>query len=325
MKDIQPTVSVIVPNYNYAPYLKQRLDSILNQTYQDFELILLDDASSDNSVDVLEQYRDNEHVTHFVVNKTNSGSPFIQWKKGIEMAKGKYIWIAESDDWADLTFLEKCVDKLNDHPDAAYCFTNAFFVNDEGEKYQEKWAVKHLIYPPREYQVYDGKKYAARHLYWYNYVFNASSVVFRKDIAMKVDFGRYTNMKFCGDWQFWTDMALGGKVIAIFENLDYFRRHSRCTTNNGFYSTKDLPEIMAIAKFIEDAVPIGSYKKLVRHGELYKEIRHRKMDAGTRKEMDDEFDRLFGQKRLCYYTRKLNNVLLFLALGISYQKDRIKD
>ena len=61
-KEVQ--VSVIVPNYNYARYLPMRIESILNQTFTDFELILLDDASTDESVSVLEKYRNNKHVSH---------------------------------------------------------------------------------------------------------------------------------------------------------------------------------------------------------------------------------------------------------------------
>ena len=68
-------VSVIVPNYNHAPYLKQRIDSILNQTYQDFELILLDDCSSDMSRDIIESYRTNPHVSQIDYNDINSGTP----------------------------------------------------------------------------------------------------------------------------------------------------------------------------------------------------------------------------------------------------------
>ena len=60
-KEVQ--VSVIVPNYNYARYLPMRIESILNQTFTDFELILLDDASTDESVSVLEKYRNNKHTS----------------------------------------------------------------------------------------------------------------------------------------------------------------------------------------------------------------------------------------------------------------------
>ena len=73
-------VSVIVPNYCHEPYLKERLDSILSQTYEDFELIILDDCSNDRSRDVIEQYSSNPHVSHIVYNEKNSGSTFSHGK-----------------------------------------------------------------------------------------------------------------------------------------------------------------------------------------------------------------------------------------------------
>ena len=99
-------VSVIVPNYCHAPYLRERIDSILNQTYQDFELILLDDCSTDNSREVLESYRNREHVSHILINEQNTGNTFLQWEKGLLLTKGEYVWIAESDDVAEPRFLE---------------------------------------------------------------------------------------------------------------------------------------------------------------------------------------------------------------------------
>ena len=101
-----PTVSVIVPNYNHARFLPQRIESILRQTYQDFELILLDDCSTDDSRAVLSQYASEPRV-RIQFNEVNSGSTFRQWNKGVRLARGKYVWIAESDDYADERLLER--------------------------------------------------------------------------------------------------------------------------------------------------------------------------------------------------------------------------
>ena len=121
--DTVPEISVIVPNYNHARFLRQRIDSILNQTYQDFELILLDDCSTDNSRGVLESYSDNPHVTHIVYNERNSGSAFMQWDKGIQLSQGNWIWIAESDDWAEPDFLKRMASVVAEHPSCGlvYC------------------------------------------------------------------------------------------------------------------------------------------------------------------------------------------------------------
>ena len=117
-----PKVSVIVPNYNHQAYLKERIDTILQQTYQDFELIILDDCSTDNSVNIIESYRDNEHVTHIVLNEQNTGSTFLQWDKGVSLAQGEYIWIAESDDAAHPQFLSTLVEQLEKHPEAVVAY-----------------------------------------------------------------------------------------------------------------------------------------------------------------------------------------------------------
>src|SRR5215469_3050279 len=101
-----PSISVIVPNYNHARFLPMRIDSILRQAFQDFELILLDDCSTDESRVILSSYANNPRV-RIEFNQTNSGTPFKQWNKGVRMARGKYVWIAESDDYADAHFLEQ--------------------------------------------------------------------------------------------------------------------------------------------------------------------------------------------------------------------------
>ena len=105
-----PRVTVIVPNYNHARFLPEQLNSIYRQTYRNFEVILLDDASSDESVSVLKKYaslHSDRTICHF--NETNSGGVFYQWKRGLEIASGDLIWIAESDDFCSPDFLSELV------------------------------------------------------------------------------------------------------------------------------------------------------------------------------------------------------------------------
>ena len=88
-------VSVIVPNYNYEHYIEERIDSILFQTYPIYELIILDDKSTDNSVEKIEQIikKHQEIKIKFIKNEKNSGSVFSQWQKAFSLAKGDYVWI----------------------------------------------------------------------------------------------------------------------------------------------------------------------------------------------------------------------------------------
>ena len=126
-------ISIIVPNYNHSDFLEERIKSILDQTYQDFELLLLDDRSTDNSVDILKKYSDHPKVTHIVINDTNSGSPFKQWVLGIKMATYDYIWIAESDDSSESEFLGKVMSKFSEYPDLAAVYTNSKGLSQSGQ------------------------------------------------------------------------------------------------------------------------------------------------------------------------------------------------
>ena len=141
-KQENPLISVIVPNYNHARYLRKRLDSITYQSYSNIEIILLDDASTDDSREILADYAANDSRIHCHYNEKNSGSPFRQWQKGIDLACGKYIWIAESDDFADLNFLETLVQKLEKNPTVglAYCSSWQVDESDRVIRLLEPWA-----------------------------------------------------------------------------------------------------------------------------------------------------------------------------------------
>src|SRR5690606_4391981 len=95
--------------------------------------IILDDCSTDSSREIIEQYRSHPKITSILYNDQNSGGLFKQWIKGIEAAKGDYIWIAESDDYAAEKFLEETVEATEKDPSAGMVFTNSNIVNIDGQ------------------------------------------------------------------------------------------------------------------------------------------------------------------------------------------------
>lgn len=219
-------VSVILPNYNHAPYLKLRIDSILEQTYPNLELIILDDFSTDNSKDVIESYRNNPKVKLIDYNITNSGSTFIQWRKGIEIAEGDYIWIAESDDYADIHFLEKTVAQLEECG-ASHCFSMSYYIDENNNITKEKE------------EVIEGQKtcnyqdFTTNTMLYGCLIYNASMVIFRKEVVANLDWNLITSFKLCGDWYFWNMTILNGKssVSEVKKPLNYHRRHSSNTSS----------------------------------------------------------------------------------------------
>ena len=239
-----PFVTVIVPNYNYARFLKQRIDSILSQTYQNIEIILIDDCSSDNSRDILEQYRHNRRVKTIIYNKRNSGSPFHQWEKGIELASGDLIWIAESDDYAEPTFLESLVAKFKDDTCSplAFAYCDLTIVNDKNVK-DDTLTINHCHNQPSTVYVYDGESFIRERLVRMCCVCNASSVLFSKAIAVTIS-KKYSKFRTAGDYLFWIMMAERGNVSKVDSQLCYNRRHNNSQTehcnNDGTLSIENL-------------------------------------------------------------------------------------
>ena len=129
-----PLVSIIILNYNHEKFLNQRINSILNQTFQDFELILMDDKSSDNSLKILNKYTNHPKVSHIVVNESNSGSPFKQLVKGLNICKGSFIWIAESDDYSEPDFLEKTIGLFRKDNKLSLVYTDSKIVDVSGKE-----------------------------------------------------------------------------------------------------------------------------------------------------------------------------------------------
>ena len=113
-----PLVSVLMPVYKTAPYLREAMDSILTQTFTDFELIVLDDCSPDNAEDVLSEYNDSRIVRY--KGENNQGLANVL-NIGIEMARGKYIARMDSDDISLPDRLRSQVDYLDCHPDIDLC------------------------------------------------------------------------------------------------------------------------------------------------------------------------------------------------------------
>lgn len=324
---MNPKVSIIVPNYNYAPYLKLRIDSILKQTYQDFELILLDDASTDESQSILRNYEENPHVSHIEINQANTGSPFQQWFKGIGMARGQYIWIAESDDLSEATFLATAVKALEEHPQAAFCFVGSTLIDEYGQELSfdpDHWK-KDKRFRKQPWACFSGKAYAAHNLYWRSYVANASSALFRKKYFEMAHPAECLKMHYSGDWFFWFKLAMQGDVVEIYQKLNFFRQHNRKVTkraeNNGEGKLEDISIILQM----EQALPqISRYKRIIRHGFLYSQIRKLPVSTEKKRMLYKTLKERSGTNILTYYIERINRILRFVCpFIITMKRDRL--
>jgi glycosyltransferase involved in cell wall biosynthesis len=226
-KAARMTVSVIVPNYRHARYLEERIQSVFDQTYVPHEIIVLDDASPDQSVPVAKRMARRAKVPmRIIVNEKNSGSTFHQWLKGISLATGDLVWLAESDDSAHPLFLERLVPEFFD-PEMTLAYCQSALIGKGGERLAEnflahtddisatRWRDRYSVPASIEAEVALSQK---------NTIPNASAVVFRRPES--IDFAdELLSYKFAGDWFFYAMLIRGGKVSFIPEILNFYRRH----------------------------------------------------------------------------------------------------
>ncbi len=224
-----PKVTVITPNFNYACYLPQRLDSILAQTYQDFELIIIDNASTDNSREVIESYAKDPRV-RAIFNAQNNGSTFKQWHLGLRHAKGEYIWFAESDDYADHSLLETLVEKLDRHPNVGLAYCQSWAVDEQSTiLYNMIDALEQLPFDSSRWRsdfLNSGRDECGKFLYWSCTIPNASAALLRRKVLERAG-GPPRDMLLRGDWITYVNMLSISDVAFVSTPLNYFRHHDR--------------------------------------------------------------------------------------------------
>ncbi len=271
-----PRVSVIVPNFNYRRYLPERLESIAAQTHPIYELIVLDDASTDGSREWLEQEaRSRFPEARLVLNDTNSGGAFQQWRKGVELAAGDIVWIAEADDLAEPDFLRTAVRAFDDPETVlSFCQSRQMRVDGSvtGADYQqyvadlstERWRADHVA---------DGAEEIARHLAVKNTIPNVSGALFRRQTLAEVlagHAGRIERLKVAGDWLTYVLCLERGRLAFSARALNLHRRHARgiaISTAASDGNADHLREILAVQRFVagRHAVPEDVREKAERY------------------------------------------------------------
>ncbi len=236
-------VSVIIPNYNHSTYFNDRIKSILSQTYNEYEIYILDDYSTDDSKNIIEFYRGCEKIKQIVYNSKNSSSTFRQWEKGFKLSESEFIWIAESDDIASPNFLERMISELTRNENISYVYCALDNIDENNtiirhntwakELNKSKWE-NHFVNPGLT-EIKDSFIYR-------NVIPNASSVVFRKQFLTHIYEVNSLNFKYAGDWLFWVKLSEKNLVCYIPEVLCFQRNHS-FTTRSAKSDSIDLQKL----------------------------------------------------------------------------------
>ena len=254
-------VSVVVPNYNYAKYIKDRLFTIDAQTYPPYEIFILDDKSTDGCIDIINAVTPGlKTPVRLVLSDQNSGSVFKQWRKGVELARGDLVWIAEADDLAEPGLLEAALKGFED-PDVVLSFVQSKQIGSDGEVLANDYLDYVKDVDPDKWSesyVAEGQEEISAAMAIKNTIPNVSAVVFRRDALARVlsdDFEEIAAMKVAGDWIAYIRLLMTGKVAFNAAPLNLHRRHTGSVTVSSF-NIGQLREIVAVQRMARRVVKV---------------------------------------------------------------------
>jgi len=238
-------VTAIIPNYNHERFLARRIETVLGQTHRDLDVIFLDDASTDASLDVFARYASDPRV-RMRSGRANSGSPFAQWNEGVREATGEYVWIAESDDYADPALLEALVAVLDAHPNVGLAYCDSWLVDEHDRvtgSFFEQPDVREWVDTRRWHQdfVRSGREECLTSLAVLNTIPNASAVLFRRSLYQEAG-GADESFRMAGDWVLWADLLSRADVGFVARHLNYWRQHPGTVRQRLFDSGSDVEE-----------------------------------------------------------------------------------
>ena len=225
-----PKVSVIIPVYNVEKYLRQCLDSVVNQTLEDIEIICINDCSTDNSLSILEEYAAKDSRIKVIINEKNLHAG-ISRNKGLAAANSEYVYFMDADDYLEPNALELNIKELDSHQDSDYCIFHMIFHNQTtDEKELKKSFFLDTDYTNNAAEI-DVKKYIKKVLYFTVVPWNK---VYRKKFLTENNI-LFDNLKVSNDRYFYFQTAFKPKKIVL---LQEYLINYRTNVNNSLITKR---------------------------------------------------------------------------------------
>lgn len=204
-----PSVTVLMVTYNASTYIYESINSVLNQTFTDFELLIYNDGSTDNTQDIVNSI--NDARIKYIHNETNKGL-FYARNAALNAALGRYIAILDSDDIARPERLSIQYDFMEKNPSVALCGSNAIVIDSHGEIIDKTINKRKL------------RKANFKAELFFTNIFVNSSTIFRKDIALRA--GGYRDMAPVEDYDLFIRIAEKHAIFVYNQAFVYYRRHN---------------------------------------------------------------------------------------------------
>jgi glycosyltransferase involved in cell wall biosynthesis len=241
-----PKLSVITLVYNQAPFLAERIRSVKAQTFQDFEWIVLDDCSTDNSGEILKrQLADVPQVKRLILHNTNRGVHF-SFNEALSWCDGSYVYHAAGDDSCDAMLFEKSIAFLDAHPSIGFVHTAYRVIDIAGQ-------IRRVIYPLNKTCVEQGDKTFARLALKGNFICSPS-VTFHRQRYEFVG-GMSNEWIYAGDYELWLKLSAQYDVGYIAEPLVAWRRLPQAISKRGAISPEGATEVYRVLNKVFTSLP----------------------------------------------------------------------
>ena len=254
-------ISVIVPNYNYNYYLEKRIESILKQNYPIQEIIVLDDASSDESLHTVAGLSQKCSIPLMVVpSDRNSGSVFKQWIRGICLAQSEWIWIAEADDLSDPDFLSSVIRPVLEDKEIVLSYCLSRIIDAEGKIVQESYRYTTDDIDPEKWKhpyIREGVDEIRDTFAVKNTIPNVSSCIFRKPDNLEEIATKLEKYRVAGDWYFYMELLKHGKIAYTPEILNSYRRHGGSVVSSGKHNLIHYRELVSLQESIAEVYDVS--------------------------------------------------------------------
>jgi glycosyltransferase involved in cell wall biosynthesis len=215
---MMPLVSVGIPTYNGAKHLRESIESVLAQTFKDFELVLIDDLSHDETWAIAQEYSRQDPRISAVRNSKTLGL-VGNFNRCIELTKGRYVCVWHQDDVMRPENIEKKVAVLETNPQVGFVHSNVLMIDDQGQVLSEHWESDST----RDY-VYSGRKFFLRMVEPGKNFVCCPSVLARRECYERLG-NFHGELYFTCDWELWMRFSLYYDVGCLGAPLVHFRRH----------------------------------------------------------------------------------------------------
>jgi glycosyltransferase involved in cell wall biosynthesis len=259
---MDPLVSIIFTSYNHSNYLSQALKSLVSQTYSNFELIIIDDCSTDGSQEILQEFQSQfpQKIKLHLLSK-NTGSYVKASNFGAKMASGTYIIFAQCDDYSEVNQFERLVSVLEQNPDIGVVFSCSKLIDQNGNFIITDFDLRSSAFKRKcaTDSVVPGKM--MRNFLAHSCVIpNLSAAMVRKEIL--VQSGGLSDKYFvAADWAMWLDLSERTNFYYINEPLNNFRQHNT-TIRSSIKAKNQISEIYSIFYSHIDKWNIGFMESL---------------------------------------------------------------